>query len=63
MVEGRTTGLGQQRATGGSRVIVVTGDVTIDWNIARRPRQGSGGVSWSADDWSRAVCGRTASRV
>jgi len=54
MVEGRTTGLGQQSATEGSRVIVVTGDMTIDWNIARRPRQGSGGVAWSADDWSRA---------
>src|SRR5512145_544787 len=36
------------------KVIVVTGDVTMDWNLARTRRSDGGGGSWNADDCTRA---------
>ncbi len=36
------------------RVVVVTGDVTIDWSVARSRGAASAGSAWSADDSSRA---------
>ena len=41
--------------TGHPKRIVVTGDVTIDWNIARLSTSGRPEVMWNADDTSR-VC-------
>lgn len=36
------------------RAIIVTGDITIDWNIARDPKRGgSGPLSWDANDTSQ----------
>ena len=35
-------------------VVVVTGDVTMDWNLARTRRPDSGGAVWNADDFTRA---------
>jgi RyR domain len=35
-------------------IVVVTGDVTIDWNLARTRRSDSGGAAWNADDCTRA---------
>ena len=38
----------------GQRVVIVTGDVTIDWNLARvRATHGRGAV-WNAEDCTRA---------
>ncbi len=36
------------------KVVVVTGDVTMDWNLARTRRSDSGGAAWNADDCTRA---------
>jgi len=36
------------------RIVVVTGDVTMDWNLARTRRSDSGGAAWNADDCTRA---------
>jgi hypothetical protein len=38
----------------GTHDLVVAGDVTIDWNVARSRAAGSGGVVWNADDRARA---------
>ena len=38
----------------GSRTIVVTGDFTIDWNIARIRRDDISGNSWNPNDLTRA---------
>ncbi len=35
------------------KVVVVTGDVTMDWNLARTRRSDSGSVAWNADDCTR----------
>ncbi|MEK6409098.1 MAG: RyR domain-containing protein [Acidobacteriota bacterium] len=35
-------------------IVVVTGDVTMDWNLARTRRSDSGGDAWNADDCTRA---------
>lgn len=35
-------------------IVVVTGDVTMDWNLARTRRSDSGGAAWNADDCTRA---------
>ena len=40
--------------TNSSNVIVVTGDVTMDWNLARTRRSDSGSAAWNADDCTRA---------
>ena len=37
-----------------SRVVVVTGDLTIDWNLARTRRDKGEGSAWNADDSTRA---------
>jgi len=42
----------------GSKAIVVTGDVTMDWNIARIRRGDHPNSSWNADDTTRAYCQR-----
>jgi hypothetical protein len=34
-------------------VVVVTGDVTMDWNLARTRRSDSSSVAWNADDCTR----------
>jgi RyR domain len=34
--------------------VVVTGDVSIDWNLARTRRSEGGGAVWNADDCTRA---------
>lgn len=39
------------------RVVLVTGDLTIDWNIARLRGADTGGLSWNPDDRTRA-CGQ-----
>src|SRR5438552_12605183 len=36
------------------RIAVVTGDLTIDWNLARTRRHKSEGGAWSADNSMRA---------
>jgi RyR domain len=36
------------------KVIVVTGDVTMDWNLAHTRRSDGGGAAWNADDCTRA---------
>lgn len=36
------------------KVVIVTGDVTMDWNLARTRRSDGGGAAWSADDCTRA---------
>ncbi|MFX4263625.1 hypothetical protein ACOBQJ_15675 [Pelotomaculum propionicicum] len=42
-----------------SKVIVVTGDVTADWNIARlRMSRDTIGQAWNADDTARVCKGR-----
>lgn len=41
-------------ATEDPKVMVVTGDVTIDWNLARTRRSDSRGQAWNADDCARA---------
>lgn len=38
-----------------AKVVVVTGDVTMDWNLARIQRSKEGPAAWSADDCTR-VC-------
>lgn len=38
------------------KTIVVTGDVTIDWNIARVQRTDFSGQAWNADDITCAFC-------
>ena len=37
-----------------NKVVVVTGDITMDWNIARLRRGDHPRSSWSADDFARA---------
>jgi hypothetical protein len=37
-----------------SKTIVVTGDFTIDWNIARIRRDDISGNSWNPNDLTRA---------
>jgi hypothetical protein len=41
-------------ATNDRKIVVVTGDVTIDWNLARTRRADSVGYEWNADDSTRA---------
>ena len=40
------------------KVVVVTGDLTIDWNIARLRGADTGGLSWNPDDRTRACAQR-----
>ena len=42
----------------GKRIVVVTGDVTFDWNIARVQRRDVPAHVWNADDLTRACCQR-----
>ena len=42
----------------GTKIIVVTGDVTIDWNVARIQRRDVPAYGWNADDLTRACCQR-----
>jgi hypothetical protein len=42
----------------GSKIVVVTGDVTIDWNIARVRRTESMAQAWTADEVTAAFCQR-----
>jgi len=42
----------------GTRLIVVTGDVTIDWNVARVQRRDIPAHGWNAEDLTRACCQR-----
>jgi hypothetical protein len=44
----------QRRKHDSSKVVVVTGDVTMDWNIARIRRGDHPKSSWNADDTTRA---------
>jgi hypothetical protein len=39
-------------------IVVVAGDVTVDWNLARIHRTDGGVSSWNANDWTRAHCRR-----
>lgn len=39
---------------GSPKVVVVTGDATMDWNLARTRRTDSGRKVWTADDSTRA---------
>ena len=41
-----------------TKIIVVTGDVTIDWNVARIQRRDVPAYGWNADDLTRACCQR-----
>src|SRR5436309_1626200 len=34
--------------------VVVTGDVTMDWNLARKRRSNVGAVAWNSDGCTRA---------
>lgn len=36
--------------------IVIAGDVTLDWNLARTPAPGDGSRGWSAEDCARVYC-------
>src|ERR1044071_1349790 len=36
------------------KIIVVTGDVTIDWNLAQTRRSHDGSAAWNANDCTRA---------
>jgi hypothetical protein len=36
------------------RVVVATGDVIMDWHLARRRRSKDATTVWNADDWTRA---------
>ena len=38
------------------RPIVVAGDVTIDWNLARLPSDGAGATGWNPKDNARVCC-------
>lgn len=40
------------------RIVVVTGDITMDWNIARVPQAGGIGHTWNADELTCAFCQR-----
>ena len=42
----------------GKRIVVVIGDVTFDWNIARVQRRDIPAHVWNADDLTRACCQR-----
>jgi hypothetical protein len=42
----------------GKRIIVVTGDFTIDWNVARIQRRDIPAHGWNAEDMTRACCQR-----
>jgi hypothetical protein len=42
----------------GKRVVIVTGDVTIDWNVARVQRRDMPAHGWNAEDLTRACCQR-----
>lgn len=41
------------RTRSSQKVVVVTGDVTMDWNLARTRRSDIGGAAWNADDCTR----------
>ena len=41
-----------------AKTVVVTGDVTIDWNVARIRRTEGIVQAWNADDFARAFCQR-----
>jgi hypothetical protein len=41
-----------------AKIVVVTGDVTIDWNIARIQRRDIHTQGWNAEDLTRACCQR-----
>ncbi|OGN98529.1 MAG: hypothetical protein A2Y89_03750 [Chloroflexi bacterium RBG_13_51_18] len=41
-----------------SKTVIVTGDVTIDWNIARLQRQEGMTQGWNAEDLTAAFCQR-----
>ena len=41
------------RTQDSTNIVVVTGDLTVDWNIARSRHLGSDGSAWNADDCSR----------
>jgi hypothetical protein len=41
-----------------TKIIVVAGDVTIDWNVARIQRRDVPAHVWNADDLTRACCQR-----
>ncbi len=43
------------KSTSSEKVIVVAGDVTVDWNLARVEGR-AGGLAWSALDCTRAGC-------
>ncbi len=45
-------------ATNAKRVVVVAGDVTIDWNLARSRSPHSSGQQWNAEDCTRAYSQR-----
>ena len=45
-------------ASNAKRVIVVAGDVTIDWNLARSRSPHSSGEQWTAEDCTRAYSQR-----
>lgn len=42
----------------GTKIIVVTGDITIDWNVARIQRRDIPAHVWNADDLTCACCQR-----
>ncbi|MGO9274893.1 MAG: RyR domain-containing protein [Terriglobia bacterium] len=39
---------------GSRNVVIVTGDVTMDWNLARTRRTGAGRLAWTGEDCTRA---------
>ncbi|HSB12037.1 MAG TPA: RyR domain-containing protein [Blastocatellia bacterium] len=50
-------------ARGSQKVVVVTGDVTMDWNLARTQRSDGRGASWNADDCTRTYWQRGGSAL
>ena len=45
------------KAGNSPQVVLIAGDVTIDWNLARSRSLPSGGAcAWTADDSTRAYC-------
>ncbi len=53
----RSDGNALAHRTNGLRRVVVAGDVTIDWNLARTRKLVDGGTAWNADDRAEAYSG------
>lgn len=56
-------GLSMADSTNRSRVVAVTGDLTIDWNLSRVQQQPGPSVAWASDDLTRACPGAGGCRL